>query len=106
MIGLEVESIAPPRPVSRRPHWDAGRGRLSLDGEVVRTFPPNARNVRCLLDAFEPRGWPDQVDNPLPQIKRDDPQSLHQAVKGLNRDQNRIRFGVGGGAAVVHWTLR
>ena len=47
------------------PRWDKESGQLYLGKTVVRRFEPRAKNVIKILDAFEAKGWPPRIKDPL-----------------------------------------
>jgi hypothetical protein len=88
------------------PRWDSGRRELSKSGLVVKKFRVPAPNQETILSAFEEEGWPPRIDDPLPAAAGFDPdQRLHDAVRGLNRNQQHrlIQFLRDGKAEGVCW---
>ena len=47
-----------------RPVWDSQARKLTVDGKEVRTLAAQARNIAVILDAFQERGWPQEIDAP------------------------------------------
>jgi hypothetical protein len=88
------------------PHWDRDRRELCVDGVVVKRFRRAAPNQERLLKEFEARGWPREIDDPLP---RTDgivaSERLREAIKRLNRNLpvGPIRFGGDGTGTRVCW---
>jgi hypothetical protein len=78
-----------------RPRWDNSQnpGKLWLGNVLLREVAPQARNIISILEAFEKRGWPQTIDDPLP--GGPDPERLHQTVNQLNKGLKHklIRFG-------------
>lgn len=90
----------------RRPHWDAVRRELRIDGLIVRRFERASTNQELLLSAFERQEWPERVDDPLPDEPYCDPkQRLHDTIKRLNRSllPGLIRFSGDGSGTGVLW---
>jgi hypothetical protein len=98
-----VEALPPPRP-----HWDRRRRVLTFNGLVVKRFVPKAINQMLLLDVFEECGWPERIDDPLPQVPGKLPvHRLHDTLKQLNNARvNRvIQFGRDGTGTGACWFL-
>ena len=108
-----VQSCAPdsskdrggPKPDT--PHWDADRRVLSFRGTVLRIYKNRpAQNQTAILDALEAAGWPDRIENPLPDIPKNftDPR-LNHTVRDLNKsmEPQLIRFGQDGTGRGVLW---
>jgi hypothetical protein len=88
-----------------KPTWDHDRRELRYRGKLVKAFRVPARNQELILEAFEEEGWPEFIDDPLPQEPDQDPHRRLQAtIKSLNRRQanNLIRFR-GNGSERVFW---
>ncbi len=84
------------------PRWDRASGGLLWGGVVVKCFRHDAANQAVVLDAFEGRGWPPSVADPLPRragLNRKE--RLRETVRGLNRRlaAGTIRFLSGGSGA-------
>jgi hypothetical protein len=74
----------PPAP-GEKPHWDRAGRALWFAGAVVLRFRRSAGNQERLLDAFEEQGWPPEIDDPLPRLRRVKPgERLRDTVKHLN----------------------
>jgi hypothetical protein len=72
------------------PRWDGKRRELVWNGALVKRFRVSAANQETILSAFQEEGWPTHIDDPLPQSGGLDPKvRLHDAIKGLNRHQQR-----------------
>ena len=77
------------------PRWDSRRSALFVGDTLIKKVPVLARNQLALLAAFQARGWPRRIDNPLASnghARR--AQALADAVHGLNRNLRAkvIRF--------------
>jgi len=102
----EIGEEEPAPVIPRQPVWDPARGELRLGGQVVRHVRVMAQpsNIQRILDAFQGRGWPSRIDDPLPDGP--DQQRLHQVVLSLNEGLSGIRFHVQEGGRAVTWELR
>jgi hypothetical protein len=99
-------SVSPPHV---KPQWNPLRRELSLGGITVKRFRVPADNQEIILRVFEDNGWPEQIDDPLPQQAHVDPQArLHDAIKRLNRKQanHLLRFHGNGTGTGIAWSLR
>jgi hypothetical protein len=86
------------------PRWDGHE--LRFLGVLVKRFKKTAPNQEALLDEFESRRWPRQVEDPLPHIEDVSPvDRLHDAIKRLNRslDVPLLHFGGNGKGTGVYW---
>lgn len=88
------------------PHWDGRKYDLWAGPNLVKRFRRRAPNQMRVLDAFERNGWPEMIDDPLPEDRYDvDPkQRLHNTIKDLNRSlrETVIHFcGDGTGTGVI-----
>lgn len=85
-----------------RPVWDRATGKLTMDGKLIRRVRVMKYNhLPEILDAFEVRGWPQSIPNPL----ADDPQTVHETVRTLNRRLRRIRFHAQKGGTSIYWEV-
>jgi hypothetical protein len=97
-----------PEPPGGLPLWDTERRELLVGPTVVKRFRVPAPSQELILSVFEEEKWPRRIDDPLPAGgPADRVQRLHDAVRGLNRNQrNRlIRFERDGRGEGVCWTL-
>lgn len=76
-----------PRRRADLPYWNADRGELTYCGHLVKHFDQKAKNQKAILAAFQEEGWPERIDDPLPQDAVDAKERLHDAIKNLNRHQ-------------------
>jgi hypothetical protein len=96
-------------PSGHPPHWDADLRELWWRGQLVKRFRTRAVSQETILLALEEECWPSRIDDPLPQAAGADSfQRLHDAVRGLNRNQCHAllvfrRDGTGRG---VQWKAR
>jgi hypothetical protein len=86
------------------PVWDGSAGELHYRGQLVKRFRKTSSNQRVVLEAFQGEGWPEQLEDPLPQ----DPAGsrkhrLQDTIKNLNRDHQRqlLRFYTREGGAIA-----
>lgn len=79
-----------------RPYWDADRGELHWQGEIVRRIrnQVTGHELVQILNAFEECGWPVRIDDPLPSSSN--PTQLADRIKSLNTGLSQIRFGRSG----------
>jgi hypothetical protein len=103
-------SLPDPVPAgAHKPYWDASLRELWWRGQIVKRFRTRAASQETILLALEEESWPSRIDDPLPQMAGVDPfQRLHDAVRGLNRNQCHCllvfqRDGTGHG---VQWKAR
>ena len=79
------------KPKTRRrrrsiPHWDARSRELWFGNRLIKQFQVPAANQEIVLDAFEERGWPPCIDDPLPTDGEVDPKHrLQNTLLRLNR---------------------
>lgn len=89
-----------------RPRWDAVRRELWCGETLIKRFRRAAPNQERVLIAFEEAGWPEAIDDPLPQ---EDgvlaSERLWQTIKQLNRTIKPplIHFGGDGTGTRVCW---
>lgn len=83
------------------PSWRKQLGELRYRGEVIREVKAGAANVRCILDAFETDGWPDEIYDPFP--PRETSASRRRAVETLNRNLRLVRFYSTGNGTRIGW---
>ncbi len=77
-----------PPDASRRPRWDKDLRELRWRGLLVKRFVNRADSQELILEALEEEDWPPRIDDPLPREPgQDASQRLHDAVRGLNRNQ-------------------
>ncbi len=82
--------LSPEATHERMPIWNSARRELHCRGILVKRFAVPAPSQEVILSAFQEEAWPDHIDDPLPYIVGLDPaQRLHQAVRGLNRNQRQ-----------------
>ena len=99
LLGLGRRKKRPAQ--TKRPTWNKEQRVLRFEGRIVRKIQSVkvASNIVAILDAFEQRNWPSQVDTPevLPG------QKLHDAVYSLNRGLKNLAFHVTGDGARITW---
>ena len=90
---------------SLQPLWDREARELRVGNVVIKRFKWPAENQERVLDAFEAKGWPPRIENPLDQHPSICPKRrLHDTIKCLNRKQlnELIKFrGDGTGRGVL-----
>jgi hypothetical protein len=70
------------------PVWDSTHGELRFQGCLVRRFRNAGSDQRAVLDAFQNRGWPQWLQDPLPRpesVRLNPKRRLHDTIKNLNR---------------------
>jgi hypothetical protein len=73
---------------SDHPRWDAELRQLRFNGAIIKQFRVPAPNQETILAALEEEGWPQRIDDPLPQSAEVNPRSrLHETIRALNRHQ-------------------
>lgn len=79
---FELEQSKPDRPV-----WDQTIRTLYVKGQKPMKFAAVATNQMCVLNAFQERGWPPCIENPLPKDRHfdDSKEHLKDAIKALRR---------------------
>lgn len=83
-----------------RPVWDRATGKLTMDGKLIRQVRVMKYNhLPEILDAFEVRGWPRSIPNPLSA----DQQAVHDTVRTLNWRLRKIRFHSQEGGKSIYW---
>lgn len=83
--------------------WRKELGELRWNGEVIRKVAVGrAKNVVAILDAFHESGWPERMDDPIP---NGDDQRLRDSVKVLNRRLHKIRFYADGTGTGLYWKV-
>ncbi|MFO0811484.1 MAG: hypothetical protein U0746_22880 [Gemmataceae bacterium] len=96
-------------PIDDRPRWDAARRELWFRGRLVKRFRQAAENQTRIIDAFEQRGWPPRIDDPMPpEDGVVSEERLHETIKALNRNQKYrgLHFGGDGLGTGVLWEAR
>lgn len=91
-----------------RPHWDADRRELSVNGLLIKRFKWPAANQETVLAAFAEEDWPFRIDDPLPPQPEVDPKRrLSDTIKCLNRKQHHplVHFHGDGTGEGVTWEL-
>ncbi len=107
LTGTGAEAMLSKALLVSGPSWDEQRRELRLDGQLVKRIARRAENQETILDAFQTRGWPARIDDPLPprQRRRARVERLHEAVRRLNYGQTqvRLRFRRDGTGSGVVW---
>ena len=69
------------------PRWDSASRQLWWQDYLIKQFRRPAINQELVLAALEEEGWPQRIDDPLPQTLEIDPKiRLHDTIKALNRN--------------------
>jgi hypothetical protein len=91
------------------PYYDIGRGQLWVGGVLVKHFKQNAPEQHKILSAFQRRGWPTRIVNPLTRRPGDAAAKIHlgEVIKRLNRCQRNalIRFHGAGNGRGITWEI-
>jgi hypothetical protein len=88
------------------PRWDPATRQLFLGNRLVKQFLVPATNQEIILKTFHQLGWPECIDNPLPDGEETTAaRRLHNAITRLNHQQVHplIRFHGTGTGAGVRW---
>jgi hypothetical protein len=88
------------------PRWQGGECTLFFGSQIVKRFTRPSPNQELILATFEEEGWPDRIDDPLPQASGIDPKRrLHDSIKWLNRNQvtRLLQFSGDGSGEGVRW---
>ena len=94
---------------SCRPAWINSRGELRFRDQTVAHLAYEESYQRTVVDAFDQRGWPKRLQDPLPRADDDGvnvKERLRNTVKNLNRQLkgSGLRFYVTGAGRLVGWT--
>jgi hypothetical protein len=82
---------------------------MLVGGVSVKRFRVPAHIQEMVLAAFQKKGWPAWIDDPLPRFPRRNPhRRLHEVINNLNRNQqNRLlRFKGDGTGKRIGWEFR
>src|SRR5262245_25866641 len=84
------------------PRWDGDYREIRFGDKIVKQFKLPSPNQEAILLAFHEKGWPPRIEDPLPpNANFDTKQRLHDAIRGLNRNQkNRLLRFKGDGTGV------
>jgi len=96
----------PPTKKSVLPSWDSRTRILRMGEAVIKRFRVPAHNQELVLTVFEEEGWPNVIDDPLPQLAAVDPiRRLQATIRSLNRNRiaPSLRFFGNGSGGVVCW---
>ena len=94
-------------PPHQSPHWDGLIRRLWWQGLIVKEYRQRACNQEAILAVLEEEGWPQHIDDPLPQRYGQDPKErLRNVVKALNGNQRHqlLRFRCDGTGQGLWWS--
>ena len=93
---------------SHSPVWNPERQELWLDGNLVKRYRLPSPNQVAVITAFSEEGWPERIDDPLPQNGETTPKRrLQDTIRNLNRSMKTsiMKFlGDGSGEGVL-WEL-
>jgi hypothetical protein len=91
------------------PFYDIGRHKLWLGDVLVKEFKQLAPEQEKILKAFQRRGWPARIVNPLTRRPGDAAAKIHlgEVLKRLNRCQEQalIRFHGDGTGRGITWEI-
>ena len=104
----DPDSLPMNSPLKKTPVWCPDTRVLKIAGKVVKHFKWPAPNQEMLIAAFAELGWPDQIDDPLPQTDVCRKRRLHDTIKCLNRNQINplIKFRGDGTGRAARWEYR
>jgi hypothetical protein len=93
---------------NEKPIWCPNTRVLKVAGKIVKHFKWPAPNQEKLIAAFAELGWPNQIDDPLPQNNVCPKRRLHDTIKCLNRKQihGLIKFRGDGTGRAARWEFR
>ncbi len=97
----------PERAPLAAPRWDPHRREPCAGQALIKRFRVPAPSQELILTAFEEDAWPVRIDDPLPIVSEADPnQRLHDAIRGLNRNQmgRLLKFERDGRGTGVCWS--
>ncbi|MGC1719338.1 MAG: hypothetical protein WA746_10145 [Isosphaeraceae bacterium] len=97
--------LPPPRLI---PRWvNEKRGVLTFGGVKIKEITKPGENVRPILDAFEAKGWPNEMPDPLPNPQgldyRDRLRCAVESLKDSHITPGRIQFGTKNDHTIVTW---
>jgi len=102
--GQEVPALP-----QEKPHWKSERKELWYCGQLVKSYRLPSPNQIAIISAFSEDGWPDRIDDPLPQTGETSPKRrLQDTIRNLNRSMKSefMRFlGDGSGEGIL-WESR
>lgn len=86
-----------------RPIWNHDLCELRLNGQVIKQIRNRGTGhlLVLILDAFEEQGWPNRIDDPIPDGP--DPDRLRGKVKSLNTNLQQIEFRADGQGTGIVW---
>jgi hypothetical protein len=90
------------------PQWDSLNRKLYFRGELIKAFTSPADHQEAILAAFQARGWPPAIVNPLPgDTDEERHQRLERAVRRLNGKQRTrsLGFHVRGWGKNITWEI-
>ena len=98
----ECESRVDPKDRETHLVWDRMSGELKCNDQLIRRVRVAvAKNLVCILDAFQEDAWPDRIDSPLkPGTEPRD------AIKVLNCGLKRIKFHADGINQGIAWSRK
>ena len=89
-----------------KPQWDKERLRLTYLGKKIKRLRSRtvAENQVAVLDAFQDKGWPGRIGNPIPEKPTIVPQrQMHETIDGLNEGLTGIKFRADGSGEGIVW---
>jgi hypothetical protein len=99
----------PSSPAEPVPHWDAQRGQLWFEGELLYARKRLSPRLEGILAAFEEQHWVARIADPLQQgHTKETPHELRDAVRRLNRALRKplIGFRCDGTGEGIIWEAR
>ena len=80
---------------------------LTFGGVKIKEITKPGENVRPILDAFEAKGWPNEMPDPLPNPQgldyRDRLRCAVESLKDSHITPGRIQFGTKNDHTIVTW---
>jgi hypothetical protein len=88
-----------------KPRWNKELDILYFDNKPARNVARRAVNLRKVLDAFEARGWPYEIEDPLADVKAPSKNvtRLHETIDTLNQRLKYIKFHSNGSGDGFRW---
>jgi hypothetical protein len=90
-----------------KPQWDKQTRKLKYKKYLIKEFKQPAANQSLVFAAFEEFGWPDWIDDPLPQKPGIDPKRrLNRTVADLNENhktRHKMYFSADNNGQRIRW---
>jgi hypothetical protein len=105
---LETQTVPGRKPCRLVPSWDGELRELRLGLHVVKRYRQRAECQERILAAFEEKGWPALLADPLPvETGYVAAERLAQTLSNLNRAQQPqlLHFGGDGSGEGIRWKI-